>query len=220
MMNRLPIFTPQYLAEPFSYWADLRESAPLFWDEEHSFWVVSRFEDVEAMALDTATFSSASGPSGGIQTETGEAAGFLPMIQDDPPQHTRLRALLSRSFTSRRIASLEAPMHELARTLLANIAAKLGRGESADFYADFASPLPVSVIAQLLGIPSEYFGRLNLWNQTLGVTGQLADAATRSGMNNEMNETLAMLIEHVCERMNFWDFVSCCGLRATRLPLI
>lgn len=195
MMTRLPIFTPQYLAEPFSYWADLRESAPLFWDEEHSFWVVSRFEDVEAMALDTATFSSASGPSGGIQTETGEAAGFLPMIQDDPPQHTRLRALLSRSFTSRRIASLEAPMHELARTLLANITAKLGRGESADFYADFASPLPVSVIAQLLGIPSEYFGRLNLWNQTLGVTGQLADAATRSGMNNEMNETLAMLIE-------------------------
>lgn len=194
-LTQLPIFTPQYTAEPYPYWADLRENAPVFWDEEHKFWVVSRFEDVEAMALDTATFSSASGPSGGIKTEASEAAGFLPMIQDDPPEHTRLRALLSRSFTSRRIASLEAPMHKLASDLLANINAKLGRGESADFYTDYASPLPVWVIAELLGIPSEYFERLTVWNQSSGVTGLTVDAATRSGMHAEMSETLAMLIE-------------------------
>lgn len=190
----LPLFTPGFIAAPFSYWADYRRTAPVFWSAEHGVWVVSCCEDVEYMLADTATFSSASSISG-IRSGATEVAGFLPMIQNDPPEHTRLRSLLARSFTSSRIAGLEGSMHDLARKLLADMMAKLERGEPADFYKDFASPLPVSVIAQLLGIPPEFHARMQFWNQALGVTGELEDAGTRATMNSEMNDTLALLIE-------------------------
>ena len=118
---------PDYIDNPEPYWQQLREKAPLYWSEEFNFWVVTRYEDVDNFAKRPEDFSSSSGPGGGLRadnTSAEDVVGFLPMIQNDPPEHTRLRSIFSKSFTSRRIAQLESEIRELAAQLMADLQSK------------------------------------------------------------------------------------------------
>ena len=191
----LPMLDTAFISSPFDHWAFYRAHAPLFFSAENGFWVASRYEDVEALLRNTSVFSSASGPGGDNTYENNRSSqgttGFLPLLQNDPPEHTRLRSLMSRSFTSRRIAALEKPMHAMAENLLDGLLAKLERDGQADLYADYASPLPVNVIATLLGIPEAFCERLAFWNQALGM-GSNSD--TQGSLANEMDEALAAVI--------------------------
>ncbi len=122
MKPDLPMLDAAFISSPFDHWAFCRAHAPLFFSGGNGFWVASRHEDVEALLRNTSVFSSASGPGGDITNENNrspqDTAGFLPLLQNDPPEHTRLRSLMSRSFTSRRIAALKKPMHAMAENLL------------------------------------------------------------------------------------------------------
>ncbi|WP_414728446.1 cytochrome P450 [Zhongshania aliphaticivorans] len=195
MKPDLPMLDVAFISSPFDHWAFCRAHAPLFFSEGNGFWVASRHEDVEALLRNTSVFSSASGPGGYITNENNrspqDTAGFLPLLQNDPPEHTRLRSLMSRSFTSRRIAALKKPMHAMAENLLEGLLAKLERDGQADLYADYASPLPVNVIATLLGIPESFYERLVFWNQALGMN---SNPDTQSNLTNEMDEALAAVI--------------------------
>lgn len=195
MKPDLPMLDAAFISSPFDHWAFCRAHAPLFFSEGNGFWVASRHEDVEALLRNTSVFSSASGPGGDITNENNrspqDTAGFLPLLQNDPPEHTRLRSLMSRSFTSRRIAALKKPMHAMAENLLEGLLAKLERDGQADLYADYASPLPVNVIATLLGIPESFYERLVFWNQALGMN---SNPDTQSNLTNEMDEALAAVI--------------------------
>lgn len=94
------------------------------------------------------------------------------MLQTDPPDHTRLRSLVSRHFTPARIAALEPRVREIAEEL----AAALPRHGSADLVADYALPLPVAVIGELLGVPGEDRAALRDWSYQL-LTPDSAEAA-------------------------------------------
>ena len=92
-------------ADPHPVWQRMRESQPLYRNERYGFWALSRFEDVWAAYHDTMTFSS----SHGVQLETlDEPVGQPSMIFMDPPEHDRLRKLVNRAFTPRRVRDLEA----------------------------------------------------------------------------------------------------------------
>ena len=194
-----PMLDPDYIDNPEPYWQQLREKAPLYWSEEFNFWVVTRYEDVDNFAKRPEDFSSSSGPGGGLRadnTSAEDVVGFLPMIQNDPPEHTRLRSIFSKSFTSRRIAQLESEIRELAAQLMADLQSKSSAGKAVDLYKDFASPLPVAVITKLLGIPLDYYDRLKFWNEALGIgAGESYTEKQRFNATTEMNDTLYEIIE-------------------------
>jgi cytochrome P450 len=136
------------VAEPYAVYAQLREEAPLYYNEAYDFWAVSRYEDVERHLKDARQFISG---RGGI-LELIKADVELPpgnLIFEDPPVHTIHRRLLSRVFTPRRIAELEPKIRELCATSLDPI---VGSGEI-DFIADLGAQMPMRVIGMLFGIP-------------------------------------------------------------------
>ncbi len=135
--------------DPFPTYARLRAEAPLYRNIEHGFWALSRHADVVAAFKDSRRFSSADGVT--IDpTASGPTAhrsqSFLAM---DPPRHGRMRALVSRGFTPRRVAELEPRIREIASSYL-DVAVE--RGEF-DFVADFSGKLPMDVICELIGVP-------------------------------------------------------------------
>ena len=137
----------------------LHAEAPLYRDAD-GFWVVSRFEDVREVLLDHAHFSS---------NAMGGGAGFsLPLLTDDPPRHSSLRGLLAKAFTPARIAQLRPEIEALA----AQLVAALPSGSEVDAVAALTMPLPVTVIARMMGIPESDGERFKRWSNAItGVGG-------------------------------------------------
>jgi cytochrome P450 len=133
--------------EPYEVWRRLRDDAPLYRNERFDFYALSRYADVESAHRDNATYSSAHGTVLEMMSPQPMRGGF--MIFMDPPDHTQLRALVSRAFTPRRVTQLEARIRELCAELFD---AQRGRDEF-DYVQDFAARLPAEVIAALIGVP-------------------------------------------------------------------
>lgn len=133
--------------DPHPVWARLRDHAPVYRNDQFDFWAISRFADVEAASKDPKTFSSAHGTVLEIMAERPMGGGQ--MIFMDPPDHTRMRSLVSRAFTPRRMAALEDQVRAIAGELLD---AQSGQS-SFDYAQDFAAPLPSRVISTVLGVP-------------------------------------------------------------------
>ena len=137
-------------ADPYPVFRRLREEAPLYYNEPHDFYALSRFADVERALLDPQTFISG---RGGI-IELIRANIEMPpgvLIFEDPPVHTVHRSLLSRVFTPRRVAALEPQIRAFCARSLDPL---VGAGEF-DFIADLGAQMPMRVIGMLLGIPEE-----------------------------------------------------------------
>jgi len=135
--------------DPYEVWRRLRDEAPVYRNERHDFWALSRFEDVEAAHRDPVTFSSAHGTV--LERMSADVALTGMMINLDPPAHTQLRSVVSRALTPRRMAELEGQVREVCASLLDP---QVGRG-GFDFVEDFAAIVPSRVISMLLGVPKE-----------------------------------------------------------------
>jgi cytochrome P450 len=137
-------------ADPYPTFARLREEAPLYYNTQHDFYALSRFADVDKGLLDHGTFSSARG----IILELIKANLDIPpglLIMEDPPIHDIHRKLLSRMFTPRKIAALEAQIRDFCAQSLDPL---IGTGRI-DFVADLGAEMPMKVISMLLGIPED-----------------------------------------------------------------
>jgi len=139
---------------PLDYFAELRRSDPVHWHpqkEDSGFWVVTRHADVLAVSRDSETFSSSRNTASALETVAPERLTLLQqtLINMDPPQHTRLRSIVSRLFTPRSVSRLKARIHRLSETILNDV---VERGEC-DFVTDIAMPLPLRVICEMLGVP-------------------------------------------------------------------
>ena len=142
-------YSPELLADPYPVYRELRDNAPVCYNEEHDFWTLSRFADVLQALKQPRLYSSAQGIAVGMTSEMSNT--FEAVITMDPPRHTQMRALVNRAFTPRRIAALEPRILEVATALIDDCIEK----GSCDLVGDFAAPLPTIVIAELLGVPSE-----------------------------------------------------------------
>jgi cytochrome P450 len=135
-------------ADPYPVYRRLREEAPLYYNEPHDFFAVSRFEDVERGLADRETFISGRGAileliRAGIEMPPGV------LIFEDPPVHTVHRSLLSRVFTPKKMNALEPEI----RAFCAESLDPLVGGDHFDFVADLGAQMPMKVIGMLLGIP-------------------------------------------------------------------
>lgn len=155
-------YVTEWLDDPHAVYRQLRESFPLYHNEEWDFWVLSRFEDVQRAARDWETFAST--PTAEID-DSGAVAGPGYFLDTDPPEHTRLRNVLRRRFTPKGIASLlEGHVREEIARLTAGFM-ELGEVDLAD---EFAWPLPVAAMATMLGLPADEVPMLRGWIQGLG----------------------------------------------------
>lgn len=134
----------QIQVDPYPIYHWLREQEPVYHDEKLGFWALSRFEDVWDAHLDWETFSSARGP-----TLERVAVPQPMMISTDPPKHTRVRQLVSKVFTPRRVAELEPTVRSLTRARLAGLVP----GDEIDLFEQLASSMPMDVISTMLGVP-------------------------------------------------------------------
>ncbi len=138
-------------ADPYPIWRRLRDEAPVYWNEQHGFYALSRYDDVLNGLLDNETFLSSHGIL--LEMITDEPYENVPMmIMMDPPEHTRLRKLVSRAFTPRRIADLEQKIAKLCHDLLDTVDGQ----DEFDYIETFAGLLPPTVILALVGYPDGY----------------------------------------------------------------
>jgi cytochrome P450 len=136
--------------DPYPTYARLRDEAPLFHNAEVDFWALSRHADVIEAFRDHARFSSAYGVSLDPSAYGPDAHRTSSFIAMDPPTHGRMRGLVSRGFTPRRVEQLEPDIRALAR---AHLDRALAAGASFDLIADYAGKLPMDVISRLIGVP-------------------------------------------------------------------
>lgn len=155
-MQRLPEHAAPL--DPFPWYARMRERQPVALDTTRRACDVFGYDGVQRVLSDYAVFSSERGRGG----EHGNPLGAS-IISLDPPRHRQLRSLVTQAFTPRTIARLEPRIAEITTALLDAVAA---RGEM-DIIGDLAYPLPVIVIAELLGIPISDRERFKLWSDAI-----------------------------------------------------
>lgn len=137
-------------ADPYPMFRRLREESPLYYNEQHDFYALSRFADVDNAIVDHQTFSSARGAILElIRANIEMPPGVL--IFEDPPVHDIHRKLLSRMFTPRKISDLEPKIREFCARSLDPL---IGTGKF-DFVNDLGAQMPMRVIGMLLGVPEE-----------------------------------------------------------------
>lgn len=136
--------------DPYPTYARLREEAPLYRNGERGFWALSRHADVLAAFRDSERFSNAEGVSIDPAASGPHAHRTMSFLAMDPPHHGRMRGLVSRAFTPRRVAGMEGDIRSLTRAHL-DPAVESG---SFDFVADLAGKVPMDVISEMLGVPA------------------------------------------------------------------
>ncbi|MFB8395000.1 cytochrome P450 family protein [Streptomyces yangpuensis] len=170
----LPYADPAFLANPFPLYRELREEGPVrrvVIAGGLDAWLVTRYEDALAALSDTRLSSDvrdASDPRLLAQLPETERDSMLSnMLRSDPPDHTRLRRLVSKAFTARRVAELRPRVQAITDRLLDRIAP----AGHADLVAEFALPLPVTVIGELLGVPADDRHDFQYWTDRMIMRG-------------------------------------------------
>ncbi len=180
----MDLFSESTRRNPYPVYARLRAAAPVLHVPRPDLWVALSYDAVKRVLHDADAFSSNVGPTRSLSFEW--------LLFSDPPRHTQLRGLISRAFTPSSIASLEPRIRELSRALLADL------GDDIDLVAGYASPLPMMVIAELLGLPLAEWPRFVRWSEAIvnlgnTIAGTGAEEASRAFLaaDAEMSAYLA-----------------------------
>lgn len=162
--------------QPLAEFAELRRCTPMWWNaqrrgvggfDDEGFWVVSRHADIKEISGDTETFSSEENTAiirfhEGITRDRIEAQRLI-LLNMDPPDHTKLRRIVSRGFTPKAIRRLREPLRERAH----HIVEQAWRHGTGDFVTDIACELPLQAIAELMGVPQEDRRKLFDWSNQM-----------------------------------------------------
>lgn len=147
-----------FLDDPQPVYRRLRDECPVAWNQQVGFWALSHHRDVAAASADPGTFCSSRGI---ILSEIGVEYPAPPTIMHtDPPEHTRYRKLVQPAFSPRRIKAMEPMVFSRAGTLVARIPV----GQPVDIVEALTAPLPLQVIADLLGVDDADNDRFLLWS--------------------------------------------------------
>ena len=165
--------TPEVRANPYPLYRQLREQDPVHWSELMASWVLTRYDDVEAVLRDP-RFSTARRRTGNrfteqlmeMQEQMGPIGQATTMLRADPPEHTRLRNLVSKAFTPRAIEAMRPHIQQIVDELLDAVEGS----DRFDLIHDLAYPLPVIVIAEMLGVAPEDRDRFKRWSGDIAAT--------------------------------------------------
>jgi cytochrome P450 len=148
---------PAFIADPYPTFHRLRAKGPVH-KSVLGFWVVTRYDDVQTVLRDPRLGKETIQKL--VEKRTGQPAVDLSMLTRDPPDHTRLRGLVAKAFTPRVVEALRPRVVAMVNELIDRM---LEKGET-DLMEDFAYPLPITVICELLGVPVEYQETFKHWS--------------------------------------------------------
>jgi len=164
MSERLNLLSPEFRENPYPFYARLRRESPVCQVDPHGFWAVSRYEDILKVFKDPELFSSSEmkistqPPWLGRRNPVSEAMNLAA-----PPQHARLRGLVSRAFTQ----SMVARMEPFARDVASRLVDMLFQHEKVDFLSEFALSMPASLMALLLGVDPSLQKQFKRWSDDI-----------------------------------------------------
>ena len=193
-------FDPEVRRNPWPVYARLREEAPLYPVPGLGFAVLSRYGDVLGALKEPRSFSSRAMRdlfSAGGKSTLGEDSSLdgETLIGTDPPVHTRLRKIVNRGFTPRRIAALEPRIREVAARLIDRIARK---GEC-ELVSEFAAPLPVTIIAEILGVDAERHEDFKRWSDDFILLASGRPTAEQAASIQRTDEELGTWVDEIVE---------------------
>jgi len=200
-------YTPEFFEDPYPYYRALRETEPVFWSTDLNGWVITSYEHANAILRRHDVFSSAGRMAALLDTlPEAERAKFQPiydhfavgLIRSDPPDHMRLRRLISAVFTPRVIEKSRGQIKQIVDNLVAEFPA----GGSLDLVSAFAFPLPATVVCSILGVAADDIHRVRDWTQGINsiIAGNLPlhEAALR--MQESLIELQGYYLDMIAER--------------------
>jgi cytochrome P450 len=187
---------PEVQANPYPYYRALRRDNPVAWLEPLNCWAVSRYADVDFALRNPQLFSSAHWLSQSIG-ELNPAPEVPWMIEVDPPDHSRLRKLVSKGFTPRMVGRLEPRLRLIARELLGDASRKA----ETDFVRDFSGALPVIAIAEMIGVEPDRRHDFKRWSDNVvRGTSRPTDEPSRAAIRATNAEMRAYFQEAIADR--------------------
>lgn len=168
------VLSPERVDDPYPYFAELREHDPVHYNEKYRAWFIHRYDDVLAALKDFDRFSSDrirpvfnTKLTDAQRAERGPIYDILGewIVFRDPPDHTRLRKLVSRAFTPRAVESWRPRIHAVLDQMLDEVADR----RDVEFIHDFAYPIPAVIVAEMLGVPPADHDRFKGWSDDLMV---------------------------------------------------
>jgi len=182
-----------YLGDPYPALHRLRREDPVHWYEKAACWCITKHADVEHVSRSPQLFTSTQGVVLGSRPENRPPGVPPPIIEMDPPQHNRFRKLVIQAFAPRAVAALEPRIRAIAQESLDAVPV----GESVDFVNAVSIPLPMYVIAEMLGVPREDWPGFRRWSDAVvKAAGGMRDAS-RDAVLGEM---FAYFTEHLGDR--------------------
>lgn len=182
------IFSPEVCRDPFSYYAALREQCPVFYSQKNNLWIISRYNDVANVLKNSNDYSS---------SPFAEVEPLL--LGADPPEHTRVRRLLTPAFSGARIRKLDDKIRKLAHIVTDSISDK----GQCDLVAEFTSRLPVYVVIELLGLTFDYFDKLKQWsNAAIAQPDTIKDPGARNNAQQNVRDFNDFCLKYVQDYRN------------------
>lgn len=164
---KLPAFISDLSLPPVEYhqqlrrWSrEMRENTPIVWDDGSASWLIFRYDDVTRVQSDYQTFSS-EGTIGGAEKQTEKTSTSI--IATDPPRHRQMRSLITQAFSAKTVAGMAPQVEQVVDELLEGIIKR----KDCDWMTDLANPLPVIVIANMLGLPVEEWPNFKKWTDAI-----------------------------------------------------
>ncbi len=152
-------FSAQYFDDPYDLYRRMRDETPVFFSQKYGFWALFRYEDVCNAHKEWQTFSSSHGVDLSTLSKPPRLIKQLQsIIMMDPPEHDRLRALVSRAFTPRAVTGLEPMIREVIVGFLDDC-----DSDAFDAVAEFSGPFPVEIISRMLGVPAPDRQQIRHW---------------------------------------------------------
>src|SRR3954454_17351474 len=180
--------TSKLVELPLAWYRQMREGPGIAHDPRFKSWNVFRYDDAQRILNDHVGFSS---------QPRGSARAALPSIVGmDVPRHRQLRSLVNQAFTPRTVEQLAPRITEICQQLIDEV---IDRGQM-DLMQDFAYPLPIAIIAELLGIPVEEQATFRRWSETL-ITGPRHDALRGRSYAQERSESLRDLNDYFRDKL-------------------
>jgi cytochrome P450 len=163
----LSFANPEFVADPYPQLAELRRLGKPIWHEETGMFLAARYKDANAVLRNRSLGRIFSPRTPETEWETFNYLHADSILDSEPPKHTRLRSLVMKAFNPKRIEELRPNIERITNQLLHRIEDKLQSYGTFDLIADYAEPLPVMVIAELLGFPEADEHLLRPWSQAI-----------------------------------------------------
>jgi len=223
------LFDPRVMADPYPHYARLRDEHPLHYNERLDHYVLSRYDDVLSATRNPKIYSSAQGLTP-IKNEIDQLGLAPTFIMMDPPDHSRLRRLITSAFTPETIRALEPKVRQFVGERFEAMKRKSADAVPLDLIDEVASPLPTMVVADILGVPAEDRGKFDPWSDALVAAtadfapeveqaidavqalfqyfGQMCQARRAEPRDDMISKLIAAEVDG--ERLQDWDILGFC----------